>query len=279
MANAVIKLGGTPKNSSKASLKDVANLISQTILHPIKTVSDVITLGGKSAAKKASVDVSGKSGADIVGEGVIAALGYTSIIAGVGGIAAKGAAATAKALIPATTKVKVAGAAAALLATGAIVQEPLATAKAVASLPAGVVNVGGNVAQFAASPSLYTAKNIITENPLIASGLAAAGLLAVGGGIGTAAASLINTSATRQNTAALQTSNAGVLVPTETVGTPSAGGLISPTLPITPETVSMEPTTAAKTSAGSSTTKNNQRVDIFINQINKSVRYKNRHYH
>jgi len=85
----------------------------------------------------------------------------------------KGAVAAAPSLVPKT----LVGKAVAVAGVGAVIKEPTATIGAVTKLPSNIANFGGNVAQFAADPSVANAAQIVKENPILS---AAAGAAVVG---------------------------------------------------------------------------------------------------
>lgn len=129
------------------------------------------------------------------------------ITAGVaaGGITAvQNAGTVASSLIPASTGGKIAAALAVPVVAGAVMKQPIEAATAAVSLPSGLVNFGGNIAEFASNPSLEGAKNIVKENPLISAGAVAGAVAAVGLGAATLGASLLNTAATKANTQAIK---------------------------------------------------------------------------
>jgi len=150
-----------------------------------------------------------------------------------GAIAAgEGAALASKAvtLIPKTIKGKAAAGTGALLLGGAFISEPAKTGEAVLTAPSSIANVGGNIANLIAEPSLASAKAIFTENPIAAGSLVGAGVVAAGvGGLAVA-----NTYSNYQNTEAIKENTKATLgvAPTNIVqqeATPMT------TLPYTPE--------------------------------------------
>ncbi len=157
---------------------------------------------------------------------------------------AKGVVSSAPALIPSTTKGKVVGAVAGLATAGAIAKAPQATISAIAKTPGAIANFGGNVAKFASSPSVETAKQIVTENPVISAGV---GLVA-GAGIVKAVAPAIatarQTEAIQEQTEVLKetarSKETGVSV------TPLVPQQIAPTSPVTPQTQTLASTTPKK---------------------------------
>lgn len=87
--------------------------------------------------------------------------------------------AAAKAIIPQTPKGKVIGGAAALVAAGAVAQNPIKAAEIVQDAPSALTNIGANTANLVQNPSIDAAKKIITDNPVATSILGAAVLAPV----------------------------------------------------------------------------------------------------
>jgi len=81
--------------------------------------------------------------------------------------------------------------------------------KAVVTAPAELYNFGSNLGKVVDNPSLSTAKELFTENPLIAGGTAAAGGLLLGKGIFSAATSIASTQALQKNTEAISEKSLG----------------------------------------------------------------------
>lgn len=67
----------------------------------------------------------------------------------------------------------------------------------------GLYNVGGNIQGFSQAPSLTSGAKIFQENPVIAGGLAAGAAILAGKGAANLVSNILNTSATRENTAAI----------------------------------------------------------------------------
>jgi len=172
----------------------------------------------------------------------------------------------AKSIIPATTKGKIIAAIAAPVVVGAVVSQPAKTIKIVAETPSALANVGSNVANLIAEPSVQNVKNLISENPVLVGGAAAAGVLATGAAVIPAIASAVsasrNITATNNETAAI---NAQTAVLKETSGgttnglTPTASdGMytvtdlsnqkpISQALPASPATQTLTPKSTSLT--------------------------------
>jgi hypothetical protein len=138
-------------------------------------------------------------------------------------IAAK--AATEFAAAKTTTQIAVVGSG---LVAGGALSTSKKTRQAVVDTPSNLVNFGENIGEFVENPSLEKAKDIITENPLIAAGAGLIGAAALGKA-GTIATSLINTSAIKEQTSILKENAAlPAVIPTTNNG-------FSP-LPVTPST-------------------------------------------
>jgi len=87
-------------------------------------------------------------------------------------------------LIPESTKGKVIAGGITLVGGGFAVGAPKETAIAVTSLPAGLANVGVNIGDVVSEPTLEgkleKLKEVFTDNPVIATGVAVGGAVAVG---------------------------------------------------------------------------------------------------
>ena len=282
----VSKAINAPLPVVKSSVATIANVAVNIATHPVAAVKAATS--GTSPAAFAATYTSQPLAKQITNE-VIAGAGY--IAAAVTGgavaeaIAAKGIVGAASSLIPASITGKVAIAVAAPVAVGLIASNPLGVGKAAASTPAALGNVGVNIGNFAANPTIANAEKIVTDNPVIAGTAAAATALAIGKAAIPAAASFANTVATRANTAAVEAG--GTSLPTEKVESPAAAGLpIAATPPITPQTVSLDTpttTTPSNSGTGGAQNRNYQKVNVLINQkiANKTrkVKYINKRKH
>lgn len=179
---------------TKAKLKNVVDVLS-IALNPF--TKDKISANINQPVVKSVVET-------------VATHPYTSAGLIAGGVTAvsnpQAAGKVLNALTPTSTLGKVAGIAAVPVVAGAVLKQPAAAAKAVASTPGALVNFGGNVSEFVANPSLQTAKNIVSENPVIAGVVGTAGALALGRaavGVGSVIASSSMTSAIKEQTAAI----------------------------------------------------------------------------
>lgn len=101
---------------------------------------------------------------------------------------------------PVKTTVVAAGA---TVATSAIVASPKAQ-ESLSKTPSSLVNFGTNIGELIEEPSLVKAKELITENPVISSLVAAGTVAAVGVGTAGLATTAANVLATKQNTQALE---------------------------------------------------------------------------
>lgn len=101
-------------------------------------------------------------------------------------------------------------AAAVLIAPGAIkavASNPDKASAAAFNVAAATNNFTQNVGEFALDPSLEKAKEIVTENPIVAAAAGTALAVAVGGGIAGAVATVTNTMAVKENTKQMQSGN------------------------------------------------------------------------
>jgi hypothetical protein len=170
----------------------VLDTVTTAFVHPIQTVSAIIS-PTKTVAQVTEAHFEQSLGKQI-GQTVLATAGYAAATLTAGAVAAKGVAATAASLIPTTLKGKAIAAVAAPVVIGAVASQPLKAAEAVAKAPSSLANVGANVANLVADPSLKNVKTLITENPVLVGGAAAAGAVAAGAG----AAGLVSGYLTRQ---------------------------------------------------------------------------------
>lgn len=158
---------------SAAFIKPVETV--QAIFSPTKTISDVI--------KKVDEQPLGKNIASTVINTVTAA----SVIAGVGAVssAAKGGTlvSTVSKMVPKSLTGKAVAVVAAPVIVGAVASQPLKAIEAVVKTPSALANVGGNLANLAADPSISNVKTLVKENPVITTAAAVAGVAAVGAGL------------------------------------------------------------------------------------------------
>jgi len=149
-----------------------AEVGAQRRLNVFGTTSKVPAIAAGLAAG-AAVAVAGAAGA-----GVLTAQVAKKAAVSVASTAVK----AAKAVIPTTTKGKIVAAVATPIVVGAVTSQPLGTAKTIAKAPGELAKFGAGIADLAANPSAETAKNLITESPLLTAGAAllTAGILGKG---------------------------------------------------------------------------------------------------
>jgi len=156
----------------------------------VTTVANVITSGvekitGKTYGRTSSEEfLSTKTGqvlstaaAGTAIVGAVAAVG--SAVSAAGGVRAA-ASKVLTSVIPTTTKGKIIAAVATPVIVGAVTREPEKTLSTAINAPKELSQFGGDVATFAASPSIDTARAVITESPIISSAVAVAAAGAVG---------------------------------------------------------------------------------------------------
>ena len=173
-------------------VKKPMNVLTTAFVHPIQTISAAVSKE-KTVSQVTEAHFEQSLGKQI-GQTVLATAGYAAATLTAGAVATKGIAATAASLIPATIKGKVIAAVAAPVVIGAVAQQPLKAAEAITKAPSSLANVGANVANLVADPSLKNVKTLISENPVLVGGAAAAGAVAAGAG----AAGLVSGYLTRQ---------------------------------------------------------------------------------
>lgn len=133
-----------------------------------------------------------------------------------------------------------------LVTAGAIARQPKKATKAILSTPGALTNFGGNLADFAANPTLDNAQSIWKENPVVTSAAVLGAAAVVGKGITGLVSSAANTLAIKENTAAMEKtidSMVGQSLPnaydsliTASSDLPLAINAPSSQVPITPET-------------------------------------------
>lgn len=255
-------------SSITGAIKTVGETIAKVaVVAPANAISNIIKKGSGTATV-----------ADIP-KPLTIAIGATATALGAAVAAPlviKAAPTIAKAAVPTTPKGLITAAVITPVAVGAVVSQPAKVAEAIVKAPIELGKFGGDVATFAAAPSLESAKEIITESPLIS---AAAGVLAVGG-VAKAAAPIIGGALTREaiqeQTEALtkvQTLPAGITVTDKsaeftqkTLEQPS----ISPVSPVTPQTKTVTSTTSKRRKKRISKpvmASMNQRVNVIVSNI------------
>lgn len=196
--------------------------VSALALKPSEWIGNIATKGlelitGKKYGRTTSEELAKTTGGKILGSAIAvsgAALGLAAVGSaagatgaaaigkGAGVVATKAATSFAKAK-PLTKAAVVAGG---MVAVPAVVTNPKLAEKgleAVAKTPSSLINIGTNIGEFTAEPSLEKAKEIFTENPLIVGGALAAGVLVAGKGLAGTAATIMNTQVTKENTQAM----------------------------------------------------------------------------
>jgi len=170
----------------------------------------------------------------------------------------------ATSLIPSTTKGKVIAAVAAPVVIGAVAKEPVKSFKAAVQAPSELAQFGGDIATFAANPSLESAKQIVKESPIIS---AAAGLLVAGGAIKTIApaiATIKQTEAIKEQTTAIQGATASIGQP-QGITVTDLSKVQTPLTPVMPQT--------SQVSSATPTRKRRKGVKkAVLPSINQSVR-------
>lgn len=261
---AVVKaVAATPAAVVKA-VAPVMNTATVAFVHPIQTVAAVIS-PTKTVSQVVEKHFSKPLPKQIT-ETVITTAGYATAVLGTAAVAAKGVAASAAALIPATIKGKVIAAVAAPVIIGAVVNKPAETLQAAASLPSALGNVGGNIANLVADPSISNVKALVTENPVIVgAGVAAAAVLGAKA-ILPAIATARQTEAIQEQTKAIEASTAGITSTPSAPTTIKTGETIYPSAPVTPKTERVVTTsTGKKRKSKAKPTQNiSQRVNVIV---------------
>lgn len=179
---------GWLKKLTKSKFGKAMDTFSAVFSNPIKSVKAVVSK--KTTIKQVTKAHFAKPLKSQIAKTVLSTAGYaTALYGGAAAVSAAkagtlkaGVAVAAKSLIPKTIKGKVIAAVAAPIVVGAVIKEPTKVLSKVAAAPSELAQFGGDVATFAAEPSLETAKQIIKESPIISAGLALAGVAAVGVG-------------------------------------------------------------------------------------------------
>lgn len=261
------------------------DVLTVSLAHPVQTATAIVS-------KKSTVqDVVTSHFAQPLPEQIKdIVLGTASIAATVVGGAAIGGAAKAgtlapkaisigKALIPTTLKGKAVAAVAAPIVIGAVAKEPVKTISTVAKAPGELSQFGGDLATFAANPSLSSAKQIVTESPILS---AATGLIVAGGAIKTLAPAIATarqTEAIQEQTKAIEGATGAVTVidkSQEFKALPVAEN--NAPVPQTPQTQKISSTTAKKRTRRAKKAvvpSVNQRVNVIVANRNTSTGMKN----
>jgi hypothetical protein len=133
----------------------------------------------------------------------LATAGYAALA--VGGLTTVGKTAIStvvKTLIPTTAKGAVITAAVGLPLAGAVISHPIETLDIVVSAPSKLANVGVNLANLGANPTLANVETLYKENPVITGVATGAAVIAGGLAAGNIISNITNTAAVKANTAA-----------------------------------------------------------------------------
>lgn len=259
------------------------DVLTVSLAHPVQTATAVVSK--KSTVQDVVTSHFAQPLKEQIKDIVLGTAGIAATVVGgaaIGGAAKAGTLApkvvsVAKALIPATAKGKVIAAVAAPVVIGAVAKEPVKSVTAAIKAPSQLAQFGGDVASFAADPSLSSAKQIVTESPLIS---AAAGLI-VAGGIGKVAAPIISGALTREaiqeQTEALTGGGINVIDRSgEFKAMPVAEN--NAPVPQTPQTQKISSTTAKRKTRRAKKAvipSVNQRVNVIVSNRSNSVGMKN----
>lgn len=174
-------------------LSGLITAVSNIALKPAVAIGNVISnLIKPGSGTTTSSQLANTTAGKILGTataGAVVALG--GAIAGAGSIGAG----LAKA-IPTTAKGKAIAVASTIVGVSAVASNPIGTTEAIGKVPGALANVGTNIGEFSANPTLQGAIDIAKENPV----LVGAGALAIGSGIAGTVATILNTRATKENT-------------------------------------------------------------------------------
>jgi len=170
--------------SASQKISSGANKALTVLTSPIQAISNF---------KKAEAQTAQKGALKLVSEGVVNTLAVVAPFTSAGKAAIVG---VAKTLVPKTAKGVIASAVAIPVAASVLTKSEKARS-AVLDAPSSLSNFGTNIATVIENPSVATAKQVFTDNPIIAGGAVAA---AVGG----AALALAPVIASTRQTEAIQ---------------------------------------------------------------------------
>lgn len=223
---------------------------------PITTVTKGVGAGLAKTAQMGAVERTAK----IVG--TAATLATATL--GVGTAAGRAAIA---AVTPATTKGKITAAVATPILVGGLVSQPKESAQAIIKAPTELAKFGGDIASFAADPSVSTAKDLITESPILT---AASGLL-IGGAVVKATAPIVGGLITKsaiedaaEKPVKVEVAQPQYIAP---VSAPAASSANAPSAPVTPQLVSVAKTPSKKRRKARTKAKSpsvSQRVNVIV---------------
>lgn len=246
------------------------------LAHPIKTIAAAIS------PTKTVAQVADEFFAQPVSKQLTqVAIGGASVAAttvGVGAVAKAASAGTlatsAAKLIPVTTKGKIIAAAAIPVTAGAVISNPVQTAKAVATTPQSLANVGANIGTLIKDPSIENVKSLVTENPVIVGGAVAAAALVGATKIIPAIATARQTEAIQEQTKAIEGATGLVVERGTTSDIVNIPAQNNAPIPQTPQTSQISPTTSTtrrKKSKSSKVIPQNisQKVNVIVSNDNR----------
>ena len=242
----------------------VANLALTAITHPIGFLTNT-----KSAYEKTSKT-------NLIG---LEVAGVTNTLVALAPFSVPIRSTAVKIIAGASTKTKVIAGTGALITAGALVSKPKETILALENAPSSIGNFLGNAGGLVADPSISKAKELISENPLVAGAVAVGGALAIGG----IASNVINTLAVKENTRATIDSNKELAIGTNNQTTSNANApptdlgisTIAPERPTTNLTTARKRYKRAKKEEVKSM---NQRVNVLINNRSIGSQIQNKRY-
>ncbi len=143
---------------TRAKVVNVANTALAILTKPIQSIVNL---------PKAVEKTKTESTASLVFQGATNALVVTAPFSAVG----KTAITTAgKSILPVIQANPIKSAVGGTLLAGALVAQPAKTISAISQTPSSIANVGGNIANLIAEPSVENLKELVTENPVIVGG-------------------------------------------------------------------------------------------------------------
>lgn len=260
-------------SSLKSAVTKTLDITTFATAHPITSISSAIKGTYAQEQAKFYTQPVSKQITQIITTTGTAALAVVG--AGAVGTAAKAGTLTSSAskLIPTTIKGKIIGAVATPIVAGVIISQPLKAAEAISKTPAALTNVGANIGNLVANPSLSNVKTLFTENPLLVGGAVAGAAILGAKTIIPAITSARQIEATQEQTKAIEGATAGL-------GKETATGSVfgnEAKYPQTPATTEVKPltngTTRRKTRRTSKTMPQiiNQRVNVMVSNRSSSV--------
>jgi len=253
----------------KSKFGKVMDTAAAIYSNPIKAIK---TIGKETTLKELTAEAKSKPLSTQITKTVLSTAGYASVALGAASVATKGIAASAASLIPSTLKGKVIAAAAAPIVLGAVIKEPSKTLGAVASAPSELAEFGGDVATFAASPSIETAKEIIKESPIISAGLGILGVAAVGAAAANVVGGVLTREEMKKQTAAFE--KQAELMGSSSVGVSGETAILPERTTITTGKKQYKRHTAKKTPS----VRQSVRVNIINKPSNTGIKVYNKRY-